>query len=79
MKYLIRFLFTSMLISIGVGYYFRSSNYSLGNKIIGFSVLFGVFVFMPIFLFHRWKGKRLEDYTLSKENFKKMREKGKNL
>ena len=32
-------------------------------------------VFLPIFLYHRWKGKRLKDYTLSNENLKKMREK----
>jgi hypothetical protein len=30
---------------------------------------------MPLFLVHRWKGKKLKDYTLSEENLKKMREK----
>jgi hypothetical protein len=29
---------------------------------------------MPLFLAHRWKGKKLKDYTLSDENLKKMRE-----
>jgi hypothetical protein len=28
---------------------------------------------MPIFLAHRWKGKKLKDYTLSKENMDKLR------
>jgi len=28
---------------------------------------------MPLFLYHRWKGKQLKDYTLSEENLKKMR------
>jgi len=45
----------------------------LGNKIIGFTVLTAAFVFMPVFLVHRWKGKRLKDYTLSKENLDKVR------
>jgi len=31
---------------------------------------------MPIFLVVRWRGKKLEDYTLSPENMKKMRDKG---
>ena len=46
----------------------------LGNKIIGFTVLTAAFVFMPIFLVHRWKGKNLKDYTLSKENLDKLRD-----
>jgi len=47
----------------------------VGDIIIGVSVLLGTFVFMPLFLAHRWKGKKLKDYTLSEENLKKMREK----
>ena len=47
----------------------------IGNKILGFSVVFLVFIFMPIFLYHRWKGKKLSDYTFSEENLKKMKAK----
>ena len=46
----------------------------LGDVIIGVSVLVGTFIFMPLFLAHRWKGKKLKDYTLSEENLKKMKE-----
>jgi ABC-type Fe3+-siderophore transport system permease subunit len=46
----------------------------LGDVIIGASVLVGTFIFMPLFLAHRWKGKKLKDYTLSDENLKKMKE-----
>ena len=46
----------------------------LGDVIIGVSVLVGTFIFMPLFLAHRWKGKKLKDYTLSDENLKKMKE-----
>jgi len=35
--------------------------------------LTSAFLFLPLFLYHRWKGKRLEDYTLTEENLKKMR------
>ena len=46
-----------------------------GDLIIGISVLVGTLIFMPLLLAIRWKGKKLKDYTLSKENLKKMREK----
>ena len=47
----------------------------IGNKIIGASVSFMVFVFMPLFIYHRWNGKKLSDYTFSNENLKKMKAK----
>ena len=74
MKYFLRILFLGILISLAYGLYINSSgNTLLGNKIIGFTVLSASFVFMPIFLVYRWKGKRLKDYTLSKENMDKLR------
>ena len=74
MKYFLRFLFLSILFSLSFGLYVNSTgNTLLGNKIIGFTVLTAAFVFMPIFLVHRWKGKRLKDYTLSRENLDKLR------
>jgi len=74
MKYFLRILFLGILISLAYGFYINSSgNTLLGNKIIGFTVLSASFVFMPIFLVYRWKGKRLKDYTLSKENMDKLR------
>jgi hypothetical protein len=75
MKYLLRILFLGILISLSYGLYVNSTgNTLLGNKIIGFTVLTAAFIFMPIFLVHRWKGKRLQDYTLSKENLEKIRD-----
>tara|TARA_B100001057_G_C22506505_1_gene816125 strand:- start:100 stop:342 length:243 start_codon:yes stop_codon:yes gene_type:complete len=74
MKYFLRLLFLSILFSLTFGHYVNSAgNTLLGNKIIGFTVLTAAFVFMPIFLVHRWKGKRLKNYTLSKENLDKLR------
>lgn len=62
-------------IAIGVGFYFRSNeDLVLGDRIIGIAVLASTFILLPLFLYHRWKGKRLQDYTLSDENLKKMRE-----
>ena len=75
MKKLIIFLFLIFLTGLISGIYFQSNDNLLGDKIVGFSVVFLVVIFMPIFLYHRWNGKKLSDYTLSEENLKKMREK----
>ncbi|MDX1544214.1 MAG: hypothetical protein R3214_09735 [Christiangramia sp.] len=66
-----------ILIAIAVGFYFRLTGDVLtGDRIIGISVLVSAFILMPVFLYVRWKGKRLKDYTLSEENMKKMRDRG---
>jgi hypothetical protein len=68
-------LFISILISLASGIYFKNSvDAVIGERIIGFTVLTGTFIYLPLFLYHRWKDKRLQDYTLSDENIKKMKE-----
>jgi hypothetical protein len=68
-------LFISILISLASGLYFKNSlDEVIGERIIGFTVLTGAFIYLPLFLYHRWKDKRLQDYTLSEENLKKVKE-----
>ena len=75
-KILAILLFGGILFGV---YYREIIETSMGDKIIGFFVIFGVFIFMPLFLVYRLKGKKFEDYTLSDKNIKKMRERsGKN-
>lgn len=78
MKYIIRILAVLVLLSLFSGFYFSFSeeHKELGEKLIGFSVLGTVLFLMPLFIYHSWKGKKFSDYTLSKENIDKMREKG---
>jgi hypothetical protein len=67
-------LFISIIISLTSGIYFKNSvDAIIGERIIGFTVLTGAFIYLPLFLYHRWKDKRLQDYTLSEENLKKMK------
>ena len=74
MKLFLRIFFFSLLTSLIIGFYIKTfENSNEGNKIIGFTVLTAAFIFMPIFLVHRWKGKKLKEYTLSKENLEKLR------
>lgn len=75
MRWLLNILFWGGVGCLFYGFYHKTFvNFSQGEKWIGFSVLWLTFIYLPIFLVHRWKGKRLEDYTLTDENFAKMRE-----
>jgi membrane protein YdbS with pleckstrin-like domain len=74
MSTVIKILAILIAIAIGTGFYYRiQENYLLGDRIIGLAVLASAFILMPLFLYHRWKGKRLKDYTLSEENLNKMK------
>lgn len=64
-----------MLIALFYGIYHKAKvDFEEGEQIIGFTVLTGAILFLPLFLYHRWNGKKLKDYTLSEENLKKMRD-----
>lgn len=74
MKWFLRIFFMLVIANIIAGYVIRQNDLALGEKWIGLAVATGFFIYMPIFLVHRWKGKQLKDYTLSPENLKKMKE-----
>ena len=79
MSTIIKILAILIAIAIGTGFYFRiQDDLLLGDRIIGIAVLASAFILMPLFLYHRWKGKNLKDYTLSEENLKKMNNRKKN-
>lgn len=77
MKYVLWICFIILLGGFGVGFYIKivQSNPEFGDKIIGLSVLFSTFIFMPLFLYHRWKDKDIKDYVLDKEKLEEMRKK----
>lgn len=80
MKRLIQALFVLLLAAFISGFAIKSFyNSALGDKIIGIAVLASSFVLMPMFIYYRSKGKKIEDYMLTKENIYKMNKKnGKN-
>ena len=77
MRRILQILFTIILLALITGFIIKSNQAVLGDRIIGVTILFTAFIFMPLFIYHRWKDKKLSDYTLTAENFKKMRETGK--
>jgi len=72
------FLAIAILIAMGFfcGFYLKwiENDQVLGNRVVGVCVLASVFILMPIFLYRRWRGKRLKDYTITQDKIKKMRE-----
>lgn len=78
MKTFLKILGILILVAIAVGFYFRlNDDIILGDRIIGLSVLASAFILLPLFLYFSWKGKKLEDYTLTDKNIKKMKERNK--
>ncbi|NEV94602.1 hypothetical protein G3567_10650 [Psychroflexus sp. YR1-1] len=76
MRALIKLVFILIAGGFTVGIYYNLyKDEIVGERIIGISVLASAFVLMPLFLAHRWKGKRLQDYTLTKENMDRMNNK----
>ena len=75
MKYIIRILFLAVISLVGFGYYLKNTgDHTSGDKWVGLGILGASFILMPLFIYHRWKGKKVKDYMLTEENLKKMRE-----
>ncbi|RMB58583.1 hypothetical protein EAX61_09795 [Dokdonia sinensis] len=45
-----------------------------GHRFVGAAVVGLFFVWMPTFIYHRWKGRDLKDYMLTEENILKMKD-----
>ena len=78
MKYFLSIFFLLILITFITGFYVQSSDEKLGNLLVGLSIMALFFVWMPFFIYHRWKDKDVKDYMLTKENIRKMQEHRKN-
>lgn len=75
MKYIIRILFIAVIILICIGYYFKNSgDHVTGDKLVGIGILTSSFILMPIFIYYRWRNKKVKDYMLTEENLRKMRD-----
>ncbi|MDR9401623.1 MAG: hypothetical protein RI558_09410 [Psychroflexus sp.] len=72
------FIGLAIIIACGFiyGFYLKwiENDQLLGNRVVGISVLASVFILMPIFLYRRWRGKRLQDYTITQDKIDKMRD-----
>lgn len=66
MKYLLSSLFIIIVGVIIYGFFIKNSEHAAGEKIIGIGVLAIAFIFMPLFIYHRYKNKNIKDFTFDK-------------
>ena len=72
MKYVIGLFFIASLGSIIAGFILKPD--PTAEKLIGFGVIGLFLIVIPLFTYHRWKGRKVKDYMLSQENIQKMRD-----
>lgn len=70
MIYVIRFLLVVILGLIAYGYYLKETVGKIGDKYVGVAVLLITFVFLPLFIYHRYKNKKLSDFQIDMEKIK---------
>jgi hypothetical protein len=64
MKTIIWLIFIAVSGFIIYGYYLNSYEYNGGERFIGTGVFLFAFVLMPLFIYHRYKGRDLKQYRL---------------
>ena len=66
MKFVLIFLLIIIAGALSYGFYIKNNGDTNGEIIIGISVLAVAFIFMPLFIFHRYKNKNMKDFTFEK-------------
>ncbi len=72
MKYVIGLFFFASFGSIITGFVLKPD--PIAEQLIGSGVIGLFLIVIPLFTYHRWKGRKVKDYMLSKENIQKMRD-----
>lgn len=65
MKYFIQVLVIIVIAGIATGYYLKSQGDESGEVVIGVSVLLIAFVFMPLFIYYRYKDKDIKNFKIT--------------
>lgn len=68
MKYVLQFLSFLVLGLIAYGLFLNNETFQTGDKFIGIGILVMAFVLMPLFIYHRYKNKKIEDFMFKKDN-----------
>ncbi len=66
MKSFLIFLLVTILGVLIYGFYLKSNGNTNGEIVIGIGVLAIAFIFMPFFIYHRYKNKNLKEFTFEK-------------
>ena len=72
MRIFLNILFWGLIISLFYGLYLKEKEPSnISEILIGFSVFTLSFLYLPLFLYHRYKGKDLSKYTFNDKKLRK--------
>lgn len=64
------------MVTMATGFYFKMNDDNLtGDRLVGIGVLAIAFILIPFFIYHRSKGKKIQDYMFTQENIDKMNNK----
>ena len=66
MKKVLIVLLISIIGSLIYGFSIKNNGETTGEIVIGITVLTIAFVFMPLFIYHRYKNKNVKDFTFDK-------------
>lgn len=74
MKYLLYLIFIAVVASAGYGHYIKTTNEALSNKFIGAAVIVFFLIWMPLFIYHRYKNKDIKKYMITDETVQKIKD-----
>ena len=66
MKFTLIAILILIIGALGYGFYTKNSGDPNSEIIIGISVLALAFIFMPLFIYYRYKNKNIKDFTFDK-------------
>ena len=73
MKYFLYIIFAIIGTSIGLGFYLQNQGNPMAERFIGGGIAGLFFIWMPLFIYHRWRNRSIQDYMLTKENIDRMK------
>jgi hypothetical protein len=73
MRLLLYIFFITAVVLASYGFYIGQENLATSQLCIGLGITTLFFIWMPIFVYYRWKGKDVTKYMLNQKNILKMR------
>ena len=73
MKTVLYIIFAAIICCVGIGFYIKPTGNPIAEKLIGSSIVGLFLVWMPLFIYHRYKGKDVKKYMITDDFFEKIK------
>lgn len=70
MKVALKILFIIFLVWISIGIYFINIKHEKAQIVMGLGILYLSFIFMPIFIYHRYKDGKYKKYIINDDKLR---------